>query len=112
MIIDTHHHLWEYNDSDYPWMSDAMTALRQNFLVPELEQVIQESDVEGTIAVQARQTTEETAWLLDLAAHHSFIRGVVGWVPLVAPDVGKHLDKFSQERKLKGVRHVLHDESD
>lgn len=112
MTIDAHHHLWKYNDRDYVWMSDAMTVLRRNFLIPELEHVIRESGVEGTVAVQARQTTDETEWLLDLAARHSFILGVVGWVPLAAPDAVRYLEHFVQQPKLKGVRHVLHDEPD
>jgi L-fuconolactonase len=112
LTIDAHHHLWKYNRRDYGWMSDSMTPLRRNFLIPELEYVIRESGVEGTIAVQARQTTKETAWLLDLAARHSFILGVVGWVPLVSPDVTRHLEQFVKQPKLKAVRHVLHDEPD
>ena len=35
-----------------------------------------------SIAVQARQTTEETEWLLNAAEQTDFIAGVVGWVPL------------------------------
>jgi L-fuconolactonase len=112
LTIDAHHHLWKYNDRDYGWMSGEMTVLRRDFLIPELEQVMRESCVEGTIVVQARQTTEETEWLLDLAARHSFILGVVGWVPLAAPDAGSYLERFVQEPKLKAVRHVLHDEPD
>jgi L-fuconolactonase len=112
LTIDAHHHLWKYNDRDYVWMSGKMTALRRDFLIPELEQVMRESGVEGTIAVQARQTTEETEWLLDLATRHPFILGVVGWVPLVDPDAGSYLERFVQQPKLKAVRHVLHDEPD
>jgi L-fuconolactonase len=112
LTIDAHHHLWEYNDRDYVWMTGEMTALRRNFLVPELKQVIRESGVEGTVAVQARQMTEETEWLLDLAGRNAFIHGVVGWVPLVDPDVSKYLERFAQNPKLKAVRHVLHDEPD
>ena len=112
MTIDAHHHLWKYNDCDYVWMSGEMTVLRRDFLIPELEQVTRESGVEGTIVVQARQMTEETEWLLDLAARHPLILGVVGWVPLVDPNVGTYLERFAQQPKLKAVRHVLHDEPD
>ena len=112
MTIDAHHHLWEYNDRDYVWMTGEMTALRRNFLVRELEEVMREAGVDGTVAVQARQTTEETEWLLNLAARNAFIRGVVGWVPLADPDAGKYLERFAQNPKLKAVRHVLHDEPD
>lgn len=112
LTIDAHHHFWEYNDRDYVWMTSEMTALRRNFLVPELKEVMRESGVDGTVAVQARQMTEETEWLLELAARNAFIRGVVGWVPLADPDAGKYLERFAQNPKLKAVRHVLHDEPD
>jgi L-fuconolactonase len=112
VLIDAHHHLWRYNDRDYVWMSGAMTSLRRDFVMTSLEQVACESDIAGTVVVQARQSLEETEWLLDLAAQHSLLLGVVGWVPLVAPDVAQHLDRLAGDAKLKAVRHVLHDEPD
>lgn len=111
-MIDAHHHLWEYNDRDYIWMTGAMNQLRRNFLIAELQEVMRVSGVEGTVAVQARQKTKETAWLLDLAAHNPFIRGVVGWIPLTDPAVDGLLEQFAQDPRLKAVRHVLHDEPD
>jgi L-fuconolactonase len=112
LLIDAHHHLWRYNDRDYVWMSGAMTSLCRDFLVPDLEAVAQESGVGGTVAVQARQMLKETEWLLKLAARHPLLLGVVGWAPLCQPDAGAHLERFAQNRKLKAVRHVLHDEPD
>jgi L-fuconolactonase len=67
---------------------------------------------EGTIAVQARQMVEETAWLLELAVAHDFIKGVVGWVDLQSPELRTQLANFSRHPKLVGVRHVVHDETD
>ncbi len=112
LIIDAHHHLWNYNDRDYLWMTDAMKALRRDFLVPELERAMRGSGVQGTVAVQARQSMEETEWLLDIAARYSFILGAVGWVPLAEADIAPVLERFAQHPKLKAVRHVLHDEPD
>jgi L-fucono-1,5-lactonase len=110
--IDTHHHLWHYNDQQYPWMSEEMISLRRDFLTPELEVVARACDVRATIAVQARQRIEETDFLLASARESSLIRGVVGWVPLVDRNVEIHLDRYAQETHFKGVRHVLHDEAD
>ena len=70
------------------------------------------SAIDGVVSVQARQTLQETEWLLDLADKHDFIKGVVGWVPLAAPDVRKHLDGLAKRPKLKGVRHIVQDEPD
>jgi len=112
VLIDAHHHLWRYNTRDYGWMSNDMVALRQDYLLPELEQVARACGVTGTIAVQARQTLEETESLLQMAAANPLLQGVVGWVPLIAPDVAKDLDRFAADPHLKSVRHVLHDEPD
>jgi len=110
--IDAHHHLWKYNDRDYVWMTGEMESLRREFLIPELRSVLEGSNVGGSVAVQARQSLDETEWLLQLAGECPLIRGVVGWVPLVDARVEKCLDRLSQNPRLKGVRHVLHDEAD
>ena len=112
MLVDAHHHLWEYNHRDYVWMSGEMTSLRRNFLVSELEVVMREAGVDGTVVVQARQSTQETEWLLGLAERNPFILGVVGWVPLCAPEIARELDRLALRPQLKAVRHVLHDEPD
>jgi L-fuconolactonase len=110
--IDSHHHLWKYSQSDYPWMLEGMESIRRDFLVPELERTIHEAKIDGVVTVQARQSLLETDWLLDLASRHDIIRGVVGWVPLTDPAVASHLEKYWDYPKLKAVRHVLHDEPD
>jgi L-fuconolactonase len=110
--IDAHHHLWKYSEAKYPWMLDGMESIRRDFLIPELQAAIRNAGINGTVAVQARQTVEETEWLLDLAGGNDLIRGVVGWVPLADANVVTHLETLSAEAKLKGVRHVLHDEAD
>ena len=89
-----------------------MGPLRRDFLIQDLVDVLEESDIEGVITVQARQTLAETRWLLDLARSHDFIRGVVGWVALADPKVERDLEQLSTHAKLKSVRHLLHDEPD
>ena len=110
--IDAHHHLWKYSPDQYPWMLEGMEGIRRDFLIPELRNVIQAAGISATVAVQARQTIEETQWLLRLAGDTDLIRGVVGWVPLIDPHLAAHLELLAPHPKLKGVRHVLHDEAD
>ena len=107
MRIDSHHHLWRYDSLEYPWINEGMSVLRRDYLPSDLKDQIDRANIQGTIAVQARQTLEETRWLLELARAHSFIVGVVGWVPLVDPDIDRVLAEFSGETKLRAVRHVL-----
>jgi L-fuconolactonase len=110
--IDAHHHFWKYSAAEYPWIDDSMAALRRDFLPEDLRQEIAHADIDGVVTVQARQTVEETGWLLELAAQHSFIKGVVGWVPLADAGVRKELEHFAPNPKLRAVRHVLQAEPD
>src|SRR6516162_1053803 len=110
--IDSHHHLWKYSHADYPWMLQGMESIRRDFLVDDLQEAMRSGSIDGVVTVQARQSLIETDWLLGLASRHRFMRGVVGWVPLIDSNVGVHLEKYACEPKLKAVRHVLHDEVD
>lgn len=112
MKVDTHQHFWKYNENDYPWMSAEMAILRRDFEPPDLQPSLRECGVDGTVAVQARQSLRETEWLLELAREYDFIRGVVGWVDLCSPQAGAQLERFGAIEKLRGVRHVIHDEPD
>jgi L-fuconolactonase len=111
-IIDAHHHLWKYNPSEYGWMDDSMTVLKQDFLPEDLEAELKGAHIAGTLVVQARQSLEETRWLLKLADKHPFIKGVVGWFDLCSPYVVQQLRDFAGHPKLVGARHVIHDEED
>ncbi len=89
-----------------------MPVLRHDFLPDDLHKVMAQAGINASVAVQARQTVEETRWLLELAGQHDFMKGVVGWAPLVDPGVAAELEKFAGNPKLKGIRHVLQDEVD
>jgi L-fuconolactonase len=112
MKIDSHHHLWAINGTDYVWMGEEHAVIRRDFLAPELDAVLDESGIDGTVAVQARQMVEETEFLLGIADANPRIKAVVGWVPLLENGGEPWLEKFSSHPKLKGVRHVVHDEPD
>lgn len=112
MIIDAHHHLWKFNEEDYGWMDDSMAILRRDYLPADLGGLLQGAGVEGTVVVQARQTAEETGWLLGMAGRYNFIKGVVGWVDLRSQGLDEQLDEFTGNSRLVGVRHVIQDEPD
>jgi L-fuconolactonase len=111
--IDSHQHFWRYDPIQYDWIDDGdMRLLRRDFLPDDLRRATSQAGIDSVISVQARQTLEETRWLLSLAHQHDFIRGVVGWVPLASPEVNGHLEVLARHRKLVGVRHVVQGELD
>jgi L-fuconolactonase len=112
MKIDSHQHFWKYNPLEYGWISDEMQILRKDHLPDQLKSELQSIGFDGSIVVQARQTLEETKWLLELAHQYDFIKGVVGWIDLCSDQAETQLIQFSKNSKLVGVRHVIHDEPD
>ena len=109
--IDAHHHLWRFTTDEYGWIDDSMSALRRDFLPPDLKLETELAGVSGTVAVQARQTVEETEWLLSLAEAEPLIAGVVGWMPIAASEFPELLERYSVRPKLKGLRHVVQGEA-
>jgi L-fuconolactonase len=114
MRVDAHHHLWRYDAGEYAWLDEPMRALRRDFLPGELEREMQAAGVDAAVVVQARQTMEETRWLLELAKqsnpNRGMIRGVVGWAEIVAKDFPAAIEELAQEPLLKGLRHVVQGE--
>jgi L-fuconolactonase len=107
MQLDAHQHFWEYSAVEYDWITDDMAQLRRNFLPADLGPLLQANGFDGSIAVQARQSLEETNWLLQLAEQNPLVRGVVGWVALRADNVAADLERLAANQKLVGVRHVV-----
>jgi L-fuconolactonase len=112
MRIDAHQHFWRYDPAEYGWIDESMTRLRRDFLPEDLEPLMDAAGFDACVAVQARQTPEETRWLLELAAANPFIAGVVGWVDLQSAAVERELDALSGQKKLVGIRHIVQAEPD
>jgi len=89
-----------------------MSVIRRDFLPSDLEREIRNAGVDGVVSVQARQTLEETLWLLSLAAQNHFVRGVVGWAPLTEPCIRDELDLLRRDPRLRAIRHEVQDEPD
>jgi L-fuconolactonase len=111
MKIDAHQHFWKYDATEYPWIG-AGTVLERSWMPEDLRPILEGAGMDGCVAVQARQSMEESRWLLDLAEEHSWIRGVVGWVDLRSERVDEELGELMGRRGLVGVRHVVQDEVD
>ena len=112
MYIDAHQHFWNYDPREYQWIDETMTPLRRDFLPADLQHELEREGFRGSVAVQARQSLQETRWLLELAAQSPFILGVVGWVDLRSPQAGADLKPLAQNPKLVGIRHIVQSEPD
>lgn len=112
MRIDAHQHFWTYSPEEYGWIDESMQAIRRDFLPSDLGPELDQCGFAGSVAVQARQTLEETRWFLSLADENPQVVGVVGWVDLRSPELRSQLEEFSINPKLVGVRHIVQSEPD
>ena len=128
-IVDAHQHFIKFDQREYPWIRADMTELRRDLLPADFLAAAQGLGERGTrpgtggsdvgvwsagvfrtVAVEARQSLEETRWLLEIARSNPLVAGVVGWADLCDPDLDSVLEQLSADPHLNGLRHVLHDE--
>jgi L-fuconolactonase len=110
--IDAHCHLWHYVPENYAWIGNNMGVLTRNYLPADLETELSQNGFDGSVVVQARQTLQETEWLLSLARKRRTLRGVIGWAPIASDSFQADLDGLRENPELKGLRHVVQDEPD
>jgi L-fuconolactonase len=113
--IDAHHHFWDPDRGDYPWMTGPVMPIHRIFTPEDLPPSLAPAGVAKTILVQTWSSFDESHAFLDLAETTDFIAGVVAWVDLTAPHVGSQMDALLAAKAgkwLVGIRHQVHDEPD
>lgn len=116
MTVDAHHHLWDLDVRDQPWIvGPEMEPLRRDFRPADLQEALRGTGVDATVLVQTVSDPDETPELLVLADTVDRIAAVVGWVDLTARDVREQIGRLQTHpsgRWLKGLRHQVEDEPD
>jgi L-fuconolactonase len=111
--IDSHHHVWNPSQRDYPWLTDS--RIRRPFGPEQLRPHLEANRIDGTILVQTVSDLDETREFLALAAGTDFVSGVVGWLNMTDPWMPNTLAELvdgEHGEYLVGVRHQVHDEDD
>jgi L-fucono-1,5-lactonase len=113
-IIDTHVHVWNFEKAEYAWLNGDTSILCRNYHIEELEPERTKAGITEGVLVQAANNFEDTDWMLDVAKKNEWIKGVVGWLPLMNPSetLWALKEKYSDQNYFKGVRHLIHDEAD
>ncbi|WP_313264391.1 amidohydrolase family protein [Sphingobacterium sp.] len=112
MRIDTHQHFWKFDPIRDSWITEEMQVIRRDFSPLDIQFVLERNGFGGSVAVQADQSKEETAYLVQLANDYPFIKGVVGWIDLQAADIRQQLEAYRTSTVIKGFRHVVEAEAD
>jgi L-fuconolactonase len=114
-IVDAHHHLWDPDIGEYPWMTGDFAVLRRRYDLADLLPHLLTNGVSATVVVQVRADLAETVELLELCTRTEIVVGVVGWADLTAADIGDQIDTLRAGpggQHLVGLRHGAADEPD
>lgn len=111
-IIDAHQHFWKLGERAGEWPPAELAAIYRDFYPEDLEPLLKTAGVDGTVLVQTMEREADTAYMLDLAARHDFIRGVVGWTDIKTSNAPLQIAALAQNPKLKGLRPMLQGISD
>jgi L-fucono-1,5-lactonase len=110
--IDAHHHLWDVESGAYDWPTPEQGPIYRTFTAADLEPLLVEGAIDGTIIVQTANTLADTDSMLAVAAATPWVRGVVAWVPLDDPVAAVTALGERADQVLVGVRHLIHYEPD
>lgn len=107
--IDAHQHFWRLSRGDYGWLTPQLAPLHRDFDPEDLAPLLRTRGIAACVAVQAAESTDETRFLLSLAATHPWIAGVVGWVDALHAGAADDADALRALGPLVGLRPMLQD---
>ena len=112
-VIDTHQHLWDRSKLDLPWLANAEEVLRRDYLTEDYLQATRGLGVSASIYMEVdvapEQHVAEAESVLALCGDPKAptIAAVLGGRP-ASPEFGAYLDRVADDRRVKGIRQVLH----
>ncbi len=117
-LIDAHHHLWDLNAVEYPWLNAKgverffgdPAPIQRDYLLNEFSA---DAAVHGFgksvhIQVGAADAWEEAKWVQSIADANPDWRLVqVVFCDLTAPELAEQLDRFQTLSTVRGVRQII-----
>jgi L-fuconolactonase len=111
--VDAHQHFWNPAREPMSWMEPEHAAIDRAFGPDDLRPLLAVCGIGATILVQAACSDADSDSMFEHARGHDWIAAVTAWVPLDAPGRAEaRLGELTAEPKLRGVRHLIHGESD
>jgi L-fuconolactonase len=114
VVIDAHLHLWNTGRLRYEWLHrPENAAINRTFGFADFRSRAVAAGVDRAVLIQADDSAADTEVMLEIAAAHPEIAGVVAWVPLDRPgEAAARLDELERRPAFCGIRTLIHDQPD
>ena len=118
-IVDAHHHLWDLDACEYPWLMARgvirffgdPTPIQKNYLVADFREDAADYELAGSVHVQvgvaAGHELSETAWLQQTGKAEGLPSAIVAYCELDSTEAPKHLAAQLEFSRLRGVRQIV-----
>ncbi len=108
-VIDTHVHLWDLQNLDYPWLENNNSILSKNFLVADFQKATKDCPIEKMIFVECgrleEQYLKEVDWVVNIAKEEPRIKGMVAYFPLEKErELIPGIEELTSRKIVKGIR--------
>jgi len=108
--IDTHVHAWNIEKVEYDWLKGNASILNRTYSLDELEPALLASEVGFGVMVQSANNLEDTIAMIHECSTRDWLKGMVGWLPLMQPELVEERLLFHSSEFMKGIRHLINDE--
>ena len=118
-IVDAHHHLWDLDECDYPWLKAKgvrrffgdPTPIQKNYLVDDLRRDAAGYTIDASVHIQVGvapgDELRETAWLEATAERDGLPSAIVAYCDLEAPDALQTVEAHREFSRLRGIRQIV-----
>ena len=108
-IIDTHQHLWDTSNLNYPWLDD-FDALGKRYLIEDYRRACEGLNVVQSVHVEAdvapTQVVDEVKWLAQIVQQDGMIGAIVAAAPLEESGVEEILKQLTEYELVVAIRRM------
>ena len=118
MFIDAHHHLWDLQNVNYPWLNAKgvprffgnPAPIQRNYLLQDHQNNACQYQFVGSVHVQvgAEDPWQEALWVDQITNKNpSWPMVQVAYADLISPNLSAQLDQLQTLPSLRGVRQIV-----
>jgi predicted TIM-barrel fold metal-dependent hydrolase len=118
-IVDAHHHLWDLDACNYPWLMAKgvrrffgdPAPIQKNYLVQDLRHDARRFELEASVHVQVGvapgDEVKETAWLQTVGDAEGLPSAIVAFCELDQPGAPAVIAEHMRYSRVRGVRQII-----
>lgn len=108
-IIDTHQHLWDVENLEYPWL-EGFDLLQQKYTPQDYREAVDSLNVVKSVHVEGdpaeTHVVQEVEWLSQIAEEDGMIGAIAAAAPLENPNVEPIVEQLAAYELVVGIRRM------